>query len=91
MILSFISSSLVAVYTLDLTMQSFENSLKELEPSDSVKRKIQEKNQRMRIIGQQMDEIHTKQMDIKNESEQYRDTIRYECIIYIAQACLFRG
>jgi septation ring formation regulator EzrA len=58
-------------------MQSFENSLKELEPSDSVKRKIQEKNQRLRAIVQQMDEIHTKQMDIRNESEQYRDTIRF--------------
>ena len=60
-------------------MQSFENSLKQLEPFESVRRKIQEKNQRILIIGQQINEIHTKQMDIKNESEQYRDTIRYKC------------
>ena len=65
-------------HTLGLIMQSFENSLKDLEPSDSVRRKIQERNRRMRMIGQQMDEIHTKQMDIKNESEQYQDTIRYK-------------
>ena len=60
-------------------MQSFENSLKELEPPDSLKRKIQEKNHQMRQISEEINEIHTKQMDIKNESEQYRDAIRYKC------------
>ena len=57
-------------------MQSFENSLKDLEPMDSLRKKIQEKNNHMRLIAQKMDEIHTKQMDIKNESEQYRDAVR---------------
>ena len=38
--------------TLDLIMQSFENSLKQLEPYDYVRRKIQEKNQRMLIRTQ---------------------------------------
>lgn len=69
-------------------MQSFENSLKDLEPSDSVRRKIQEKNHRMRIIGQQMDEIHTKQMDVKNESEQYQDAIRYKILMNRSQVLI---
>ena len=60
-------------------MQSFENSLKELEPPDSLRKKIQEKNHQMRQISEEINEIHTKQMDIKNESEQYRDAIRYKC------------
>ena len=57
-------------------VQTFENSLSELEPPDSLKRKIHEINQRIRDIAQKSGEIHAKQMDIANEREQYQDTIR---------------
>ena len=63
----------VAIFTI---LQSFENSLKDLEPMESLRKNIQDKNHSMRAIGQKMDEIHSRQMDIKNESEQYQDTIR---------------
>ena len=57
-------------------LQSFENSLSDLEPLNSLKRKIQEKNTRMRDIGRQLGEIRTKQMEIKDEREQYDDAMR---------------
>ena len=57
-------------------MQSFENSLTELEPFESVKRKIQEKNVLIREIARKSGDIRTKQQDINNEREQYQDVIR---------------
>ena len=58
-------------------IQTFENSLSELEPMESLRHKIQEKNTAMREIAKQLGDVRDKQMDIGNEREQYQDVIRY--------------
>ena len=75
-----------------LALQSFENSLSDLEPLNSLKRKIQQKNTEMRDISRQLGEIRAKQVEIRDEREQYDDAMRLGLFTSTVQKrCLTRA
>ena len=65
------------LFPLQLFLQSFENSLSELESLESLRRKVHDKNACLRDVAEQLAEVRTKQMDISSERQQFQDAIRY--------------